>query len=129
MTAWINTVGRDHVLRGVAGGFTQSDHGTPDRLRRLVRDDWVAFYSPRTDHPDGAPLQAFTALGRIVDDEPFQVQMTEGFHPFRRRMEFLDCTETPIRPSSTASGSSRTRSAGATGFGSGCSGSRMPTSP
>ncbi|BBZ36604.1 EVE domain-containing protein [Mycolicibacterium confluentis] len=98
MTAWINTVGRDHVLRGVAGGFTQSDHGTPDRLRRLVRDDWVAFYSPRTDHPDGAPLQAFTALGRIVDDEPFQVQMTEGFHPFRRRMEFLDCTETPIRP-------------------------------
>ena len=29
MSYWINTVSRDHVQRGVAGGFTQANHGKP----------------------------------------------------------------------------------------------------
>ena len=98
MTTWITTISREHVLRGVAGGFTQANHGKPDPLRRLERGDWIAFYSPRTDYPKGAPLQAFTALGRVVDDEPYQVEMTPDFYPFRRNVEFHDCVETPIRP-------------------------------
>lgn len=98
MTTWINTISREHVLRGVAGGFTQANHGKPDALRRLRRGDWIAFYSPRTDYPKGAALQAFTALGRVVDDEPYQVEMTPDFHPYRRNVEFVDCVETPIRP-------------------------------
>ena len=32
---WVNVVSLDHVEAGVAGGFTQADHGKPDRLRRL----------------------------------------------------------------------------------------------
>lgn len=98
MTHWINTVSRDHVRRGVAGGFTQANHGKPDVLRRLSRGDLIAFYSPKTDYPKGEPLQAFTALGRVVDDEPYQVEITPDFHPYRRNVEFLDCVETPIRP-------------------------------
>lgn len=98
MTTWINTVSRDHVLRGVSGGFTQANHGKPDGLRRLRRGDWIAFYSPRTDYPKGAALQAFTALGQVVDDEPYQVELTADFHPYRRNVEFVDCVETPIRP-------------------------------
>ncbi|MET0860910.1 MAG: hypothetical protein ABW091_07770 [Microbacterium sp.] len=43
MTAWINTVSRDHVERAVAGGFTQANHGKPHNLRRLERGDWIAF--------------------------------------------------------------------------------------
>ncbi len=97
-STWINTISREHVLRGVAGGFTQADHGKPDLLRRLDRGDWIAFYSPRLDYPDGAPLQAFTALGRVTDDVPYQVEMTPEFQPFRRNVDFVDCTETPIRP-------------------------------
>lgn len=98
MTTWINTISRTHVLRGVAGGFTQANHGNPGLLRRLRREDWIAFYSPRTDYPEGEPLRAFTALGQVTDDEPYQVEMTPDFRPFRRNVQFIDCAETPIRP-------------------------------
>ena len=98
MTTWINTVSREHVLRGVSGGFTQANHGKPDTLRRLRRGDWIAFYSPRTDYPKGAVLQAFTAIGQVTDDEPHQVDVTADFRPYRRNVEFIDCAETPIRP-------------------------------
>jgi hypothetical protein len=91
-------VSRDHVSRGVAGGFTQANHGKPDPLRRLARGDLIAFYSPKTDYPEGDPLQAFTALGRVLDDEPYQVEVSPDFQPYRRNVEFLDCAETPIRP-------------------------------
>ena len=98
MTYRINTVSADHVQRGVAGGFTQANHGKPDMLRKMSRDDWVIFYSPKTAFEKGEPLQAFTAIGRIVDDEPYQAQVSPKFHPWRRNMEFLPCTATPIRP-------------------------------
>jgi hypothetical protein len=98
MNHWINTVSRDHVSRGVAGGFTQANHGKPDPLRRLARGDLIAFYSPKTDYPEGDPLQVFTALGRVLDDEPYQVEVSPDFQPYRRNVEFLDCAETPIRP-------------------------------
>lgn len=98
MTAtWINTISRDHVQIGVAGGFTQANHGRATTLRQLSRGDLVAFYSPRTRYPDGDLLQRFTAIGRVIDDAPFQVEMTPTFQPWRRRMEFLDCEEVPIR--------------------------------
>ena len=98
MTAWINTISAQHVARGVAGGFTQAYHGKADRLRRLTRGDWIAFYSPKTDYPDGEPLRMFTALGQVVDDAPYQVEVSPDFQPFRRRVEFVDCTPVPIRP-------------------------------
>lgn len=98
MTYWINTVSRDHVRRGVEGGFTQANHGKPWMLRKMARGDWIVFYSPKTDYPDGRPLQAFTAIGRVVDDEPYQAEMSPDFRPWRRAVSFLDCTETPIRP-------------------------------
>ncbi|ANW62263.1 MULTISPECIES: EVE domain-containing protein [Mycolicibacterium] len=98
MTAWINTISAQHVARGVAGGFTQADHGKSDRLSRLARGDWIAFYSPKTDYPEGEPLRMFTALGQVVDDAPYQAEVTPDFRPFRRRMEFVTCTPVPIRP-------------------------------
>jgi hypothetical protein len=98
MTNWINTVSRDHVQRGVRGRFTQANHGKADALRRMARGDWIIFYSPRTEHPDGAPVQAFTAIGQVVDDEPYQVEVSPDFQPWRRNVDFLDCAETPVRP-------------------------------
>jgi hypothetical protein len=86
------------VQRGVAGGFTQADHGKATRLRQLAHGDLIAFYSPRTHYPNGEPLRAFTAVGRIADDAPFQVEMTPTFHPWRRRVEFLPAREAPIAP-------------------------------
>ncbi|WP_319428641.1 EVE domain-containing protein [Mycobacterium sp. RTGN5] len=95
MTYWINTVSADHVQRGVAGGFTQANHGKPYMLRKMARGDWIIFYSPKTALEQGESLQAFTAIGRVTDDEPYQASPDQ---PWRRTMEFLPSTATPIRP-------------------------------
>lgn len=98
MRYWINTVSRDHVLLGVEGGFTQADHGRATRLARIDKGDFIAFYSPRTEYPAGAPWQAFTAIGRITDSVPYQIEMRPGFRPWRRKMKFLKGRDAPIHP-------------------------------
>jgi hypothetical protein len=98
MPFWINTVSRDHVLLGIEGGFTQANHGRPHALRRLKRGDLIAFYSPRTSYPDGEPLRRFTAISRVVDDEPYQTEMTPDFHPWRRLAEPITTKEAPVAP-------------------------------
>jgi hypothetical protein len=95
---WISTVSLDHVLGAVAGGFTQADHGKDTRLRRLARGDGIAFYSPRTALRTGRPLQQFTALGVVADDEPYRA----GPHGhWRRRVDFESgdrAAAVPVRP-------------------------------
>lgn len=94
---WINTISKDHVQKGVAGGFTQADHGKNTRLKRLSRGDYIIFYSPKTSLKDGETLQAFTAIGMIDDDAPYQVEMTPDFHPWRRKVKFLESGEVAIK--------------------------------
>ena len=98
MRYWVNTVSRSHVQIGVAGGFTQADHGKNSRLKRLSKGDAIVFYSPRTEFQAGEPLQHFTAIGEIIDEAPYQVEMTADFHPWRRRVKFLPSAEVPIHP-------------------------------
>jgi len=98
MKYWINTVSKDHLQRGIAGGFTQANHGKNTMLKRLKKGDVIVFYSPKTTYQGGEPLQAFTAVCQVIDDEPYQVEMTPDFHPFRRNVAFLPATETPIKP-------------------------------
>lgn len=47
---------------------------------------------------DGPTLQAFTAVGRIEDDAPYQVRQSDGFHPFRRKTEYVKCRQAAIQP-------------------------------
>ncbi|UQU63451.1 EVE domain-containing protein [Couchioplanes caeruleus] len=97
MNHWLGVVCRDHVRHGTERGIAQLGHGKRDGLARLAAGDWLVYYSPRTSLRDGEPLQAFTALGVVADDEIWQAH--EGdFHPWRRRVGYLpDVTETPIR--------------------------------
>jgi hypothetical protein len=95
--SWVNTVSLNHVHRGIAGGFTQADHGSATRLRRLQAGDRVVFYSPRTDYPEGEPLQQFTAWGVVTGSEPYQVELTRDFRPWRLAMRFGPCVPVPIR--------------------------------
>ena len=98
MKCWVNTISRDHVRAGVAGGFTQAGHGKASELKRLAVGDLLVFYSPKTSLRGGAPLQAFTALGRVTDEVLYQVEVAPGFLPWRRNLEFVPCDEAPIRP-------------------------------
>lgn len=97
-TSWINVVSLDHVEAGVAGGFTQSDHGKPDRLRRLSVGDRIAFYSPWTKMRSGRPLQQLSALGRITGRQPYQVEVRYGFEPWRITVDFATVTPVDIHP-------------------------------
>ena len=98
MRYWVNTVSRSHVQSGVDGGFTQADHGKNSRLKRLSKGDSIVFYSPRTEFNAGEALQRFTAIGEVIDDSPYQAEVSAEFRPWRRRMKFLSLEEAPIRP-------------------------------
>jgi hypothetical protein len=86
--AWVGIVSRSHVHCGVAGGFAQLNHGKRGPLERMSVGDWLVYYSPRTDFPDGEPLRAFTALGRIVGATAYPFDMGGGFVPYRRDVRY-----------------------------------------
>jgi hypothetical protein len=96
-TYWIGVVSKDHVDLGVAGGFTQVNHGKAGPLERMRAGDGFAFYSPRTQYPDGELLQAFTAIGRIRNGTVYQATMGD-FHPFRLDVDFFPAQSAPVRP-------------------------------
>ena len=93
---WINTVSFNHLKRGIGGGFTQANHGKAINIKKLSKEDMIVFYSPKTKFENGEPLQKFTAIGIIVDTEPYQVEMTHTFHPWRRNVKFLKCRQAPV---------------------------------
>ena len=92
---WIGVVSRSHVRKGVEGGFAQLGHGRAPPLRRLAKGDWLVYYSPRTAHPEGEPLRAFTAVGQVVDDTVLQADVSADFHRWRRRVRYEPCREVP----------------------------------
>ncbi|MFO1311962.1 MAG: EVE domain-containing protein [Burkholderiales bacterium] len=94
---WIGVVSRDHVARGVAGGFAQLNHGKAGPLTRMQPGDGLAYYSPRTHFPDGEPLQAFTAIGRVAAGTVYESR-DGGEVLFRRKVDYLPAAEAPIRP-------------------------------
>jgi len=98
MKYWIVVVSKDHIARGVAGGFIQANHGKEGPLKRMTADDGVVIYSPKQSYSGDEPLRAFTAIGQVADDKIYQHKMTEDFTPYRRNINYVDCTETPIVP-------------------------------
>jgi hypothetical protein len=95
---WIGVVSRNHVAIGVAGSFAQVNHGKAGPLERMRAGDGFAFYSPRTEYPDGPALQAFTAIGRVRDGIVRQVDAGDNFKPYRLAVDFSPARETPIKP-------------------------------
>lgn len=90
---WVGVVSREDVLRGVEGGFAMLDQGSLGPLLRLAPGDWLIYYSPRTSHPGGKALQAFTAIGTATDSEPYQADIRPGVTGFRRDMDWLPASE------------------------------------
>ena len=95
---WIGVVSKEHVDIGVAGGFTQVNHGKAGALERMRAGDGFAFYSPRQSYPDGELLQAFTAIGRIRDGKVYQVEVDASFRPFRLHVDYLPSQPAAVRP-------------------------------
>ena len=95
---WINVISKNHVLRGVQEGITQSGHGKEAPLKKMHEGDWIIFYSPKQSLEGDEKLQAFTAIGQMPDDEINQFEMSPTFKPFRRKVVFKDAKEISILP-------------------------------
>ena len=95
---WIGVVSREHVAAAVAKGFVQLNHGKAGPLERMRPGDGFAFYSPRESYPAGAPLQAFTAIGRIDDGPIYEAGVIDGEPAFRRRVAYFEAAPAPIKP-------------------------------
>jgi hypothetical protein len=94
---WVGVVSYEHVRRGVELGIAQLNHGKRAALARMHQGDWLISYSPRTSHPSGPPIQAFTAIGQITSAVPYQVTLPDDFQPFRHTVRYLPCREVPIQ--------------------------------
>ena len=95
---WIGVASKDHVSRGVAGGFCQLGHGKAQPLKRMSVGDWIIYYSPKELFAAATPCQKFTAIGEVVGAEVYQFEMSPGFVPHRRDIRFLKANDAPIRP-------------------------------
>jgi predicted RNA-binding protein len=89
---------KDHVLKGVAGGFAQAGHGRKDFISKPAKGDWTIFYSSKDLFENGQPLQKFTAIGQVIDEEPYQPDTNTNFRPYRRNVTFSNSHEADIRP-------------------------------
>ncbi len=95
---FIGVVSKEHVLMGVKNGIAQNGHGKRSGLARMKKGDWLIYYSPKLSLDSKTPLQAFTALGQMADDDIYQVAISSTFKPFRRKVKYKKITETPIQP-------------------------------
>lgn len=95
---WIAVASAEHARRGRAEGFMQVCHGKAAPLKRIGSGDRVVYYSPTVTFRGKDRLQAFTAIGVVVDDDPHCIDMGNGFCPYRRNVAWADAEEAPIQP-------------------------------
>lgn len=94
--AWLGMVSAEHARLASRYGWIQLNHGARRNLVRLRRGDGFVFYSPTERMGDRAKLRAFTALGRVADDEPHLAEeaMDMGargiVRPWRRSVDFAE---------------------------------------
>ncbi len=95
---WIIVASKDHVKTGIAEGIAQACHGKASPLRRMQKGDFVIYYSGKQTLGKPDKCQEFTALGKVMDDEIYQFQVSEDFCPSRRNIDFLQSKDASILP-------------------------------
>lgn len=94
---WIGVACKEHVGNGVKLGICQFCHGKSAPAKRLSRNDFLIYYSSKVTMEGSEPYQKFTAIDRIIDDAPYQVDMGNGFKPFRRDISYFDASHLDIK--------------------------------
>lgn len=95
---WIGVASREHVKKGVSGGFAQICHGKPGPLKRMSPGDWIIYYSPVEQFGKKTLCQKFTAIGKIKDKAPYEFCMSKDFCPWRRDVTFVHAQDIAIKP-------------------------------
>lgn len=96
MRYWLGVVSKEHVQKGVTGGFAQVCHGKKAPLSKMSKGDGFVYYSPKIAMERPHPCKSFTAIGKIKEGTVYQVEMFPDFHPFRIDIEYFPCKEVPI---------------------------------
>lgn len=94
---WIAVAAAEHVATGVREGFFACSHGDGHAAARPAIGDRFAYYAPRERLDDGAPVQAFVALGRILDAGP-SPHAVHGVTLAVRRADHELVAVAPVRP-------------------------------
>jgi EVE domain len=68
-------------MQGVREGIAQASHGKQTALRRMTKNDEIVYYSPKMFYGQNEKCQRFTAIGKIKDNDIFQVKLNETFSP------------------------------------------------
>ncbi len=58
----------------------------------------MIYYSSKVTIEGSELYQKFTAIGEIIDDTPYQVDMGNRFKPFRRNIAYFNATHIDIKP-------------------------------
>lgn len=95
---WIIVASKDHVKTGIAEGIAQACHGKASPLRHMQPGDFVIYYSGKETFGLKKICQEFTAIGRVKDEEIYQIEIAPGFCPHRRDIEFFPHRDVSIRP-------------------------------
>ncbi|KTD47860.1 EVE domain-containing protein [Legionella quateirensis] len=90
---WLAVASAEHVRRGRESGFMQVCHGKKSPLMRIHPGDTIIYYSPTVSFGGADKLKAFTAIGTVKNGEAYQVDMGDGFCPFRRDVAWYKATE------------------------------------
>ena len=95
---WILVASKDHVKKGLAEGIAQACHGKASPLRRMRKNDFVIYYSGKQTLGKPDKCQEFTAIGKVMNDDIYQIQISENFCPSRRSIDFLESKDVSILP-------------------------------
>ena len=98
MKFWIGVASKDHVEKGILGGFCQLCHGKETPLKRMKKGDYIIYYSSKINLDSQFPYQKFTAIGKVIDNDVYRYEMFPGFVPFRRDVQFLESKDVEIKP-------------------------------
>ena len=98
MKFWIGVASKEHVEKGIRGGFCQLCHGKEAPLKRMQKGDYIIYYSSKIKIDSKIPCQKFTAIGKIIDNSIYRYEMFPGFTPFRRDVRFFKSRDIEIKP-------------------------------
>lgn len=95
---WVIVASKDHVKKGIAEGIAQACHGKAFPLKRMRKNDFIIYYSSKQTLGKPEKCQEFTAIGKVMDNEVYEFQISKDFCPSRRNIDFLECKDISILP-------------------------------
>lgn len=95
---WILVAPKDYVLQGKAADYAQACHGKSNPMRRLNMGDGIIYYSPKLKLDADDPYQSFTALGCVIDDKPYQIELADQSKHHRRHIRYLSAKDVKVKP-------------------------------